>query len=371
MSTTPVRALRADTIPTLATGGIMRVGVVGAGRIGQRRAEVAAADASCEVVAIADVDQSRARGLADRVGCRSVAPWDELVQMPEVDVVVVATSHDGLAPIAVAAASAGKHVLCEKPLGRDLGEAHAIMRAARATGVVLKTGFNHRHHPAIQAAHARLPTLGRILFACCRYGHGGRPGYEQEWRGQAARAGGGELLDQGIHVLDLFRWFVGDIVEVQGLVTTAFWQVAPLEDNAFAWLRTAQGQVASLHASWTRWRNLFSLEIFGEHGALAVEGLGGSYGTERLIVTERRPGEPPLVAEESFPGPDTSWTEEWREFVRAIRTGDTPLGDGADGLAAMRLVDAIYRAAQVGAVVKVEEETDESDGTRGWSGHAA
>ena len=357
--------------PAPALGSPLRAGVIGAGLIGERRAQVAAADPSSAVVAIADLDVDRARRVAERVGCAAVREWSEIVCMPGVDAVIVATSHDGLAPIAVAAARAGKHVLCEKPLGRDLGEARAIVCAARDAGVVLKTGFNHRHHPAIRAAHQRLPELGRVLFARCRYGHGGRAGYEQEWRGNAVSAGGGELLDQGIHVLDLFRWFVGEFVEVHGVMSTAFWQIAPLEDNAFAWLRTAAGQVASLHASWTQWRNLFSFEVYGEHGALAVEGLGGSYGTERLITTTRRPGELPLVEEESYPGPDRSWVEEWGEFTRAIRAGEVPLGDGYDGLAAMRLVDAIYRAARVGAAVGVEEHGDQSDGARGRSGHAA
>src|SRR5437867_1408663 len=247
------------------TDAVLRVGVVGCGLIGTRRASVAANDPKCRVVVVADRHLARAREVAQRIGALPAADWEEVIGHPEVDAVAVATTHDWLSPVSVAAIKAGKHVLCEKPMSRNSREAEGMAMAARSSGRVVKIGFNHRYHPAIQRAH-QLAGVGRIgmpLFARCRYGHGGRPGYEREWRMNPALSGGGELLDQGIHVIDLFRWFLGDLQVVAGATANWVWK-APVEDNVFALFRTRQGQIASLHASWTQWKNLFSLEIYGD-----------------------------------------------------------------------------------------------------------
>ncbi|HVS84902.1 MAG TPA: Gfo/Idh/MocA family oxidoreductase [Gaiellaceae bacterium] len=230
--------------------------------------------------------------------------------------------------------------------------------AARTHERVLKVGFNHRFHPAVARAHelAAAGAIGPLLSIRAAYGHGGRAGYEREWRADPELSGGGELLDQGVHVLDLCRWFLGEFSEVHGVVATSFWEIAPLEDNGFALLRTAGGQVASLHTSWTQWRNLFRFEVFGRDGWLAVEGLGGSYGTETLVHGTRRP-EFGVPEEErfEFPGADESWRLEWEELRAAIAEGRDPSGSGDDGVEAARLVEAIYRSAHEGARVELHE----------------
>jgi predicted dehydrogenase len=324
--------------------------------IGSRRASLVGSVEECTVQAIADTDLDRARRAAEPLGCRATASWQEVVTAPDVDAVVVATPNRVATDVAIAAAEHGKHVLCEKPLGRNAGEAARIVAAARRHGVTLKTGFNHRHHPAIAAAHAAVAggEIGTPMFLRCVYGHGGRPGYDKEWRGNAELAGGGELLDQGVHVMDLSRWFLGEFEEVMGVTPRWFWDIAPLEDNAFAVMRTARGQVAQLHTSWTQWRNRFSFEVFGLDGYAAVEGLGGSYGLETLTIGRRRQESgPPEQRVTEYPGPDVSWTAEWREFVTAIRERREPLANGEDGLEALRLVAAVYRAAESRSVTRV------------------
>ena len=196
--------------------------------------------------------------------------------------------------------------------------------------------------------------IGSLMYIRAAYGHGGRPGYDQEWRADADLAGGGELLDQGVHIVDLCRWFLGDFVQVIGMLGTWFWQMAPLEDNGFALLRAAGGQVATLHTSWTQWKNLFRMEIFGKDGYLLIEGLGGSYGTETLTIGIRRlESGPPIVESQEFPGPDISWRAEWEEFKAAIQEGRQPLGNGHDGYQAARTIDAIYESARTGKVVDI------------------
>jgi len=331
----------------------MRVGIVGAGLQGRRRAQALKAVDGSQLVIVADVRQDAAVALAAGVGCPATPAWHDVVARDDVEAVIVCTPPHLHAEVALAATKAGKHVLCEKPLARNVDEARAMVRAARESGVRLKCGFNLRHHPAIRQVRRWYDdgAVGEIDWIHCRYGIGGRPGYDQDWRANAEMSGGGQLMDQGVHLLDLCRWFLGDFAEVTGFLATRFWPIAPLEDNAFALLRTAGGQVASLHATWTQWKPLFSFEISGHDGYLIVEGLGGAYGTERAIIGRRDFATPFREETVEFRGDDRSWEEEWREFVEAIREGREPLASGRDGLAALELAHAIYESARSGRAV--------------------
>jgi predicted dehydrogenase len=189
----------------------------------------------------------------------------------------------------------------------------------------------------------------------CRYGHGGRAGYDREWRGNRSLAGGGELTDQGVHVVDLLHWFVGVPATAFAALQTAVWPLGDLEDNAFGMFEFSKGVVASFHTSWTQWKNLFSFEVFGRDGALIVEGLGRSYGTESLTLHRRRAeGGPPDTSRWTYEGDDESWALEWEDFVGAIRTGRPVLGGAGDGVVAMEMLDALYRGAAARAFVPVK-----------------
>jgi predicted dehydrogenase len=209
----------------------------------------------------------------------------------------------------------------------------------------VKVGFNHRFHPAAQKARALLDggACGDVMFLRGRYGHGGRLGYEKEWRADPAQSGGGELIDQGVHLIDLARWFLGaELVDVQGRVETYFWKM-PVDDNAFLTLGTASRQVAHLQVSCTEWKNMFALEIYARHAKLHWEGLGGSYGPERLTHWQMSPamGPPDGVTYEYAPA-DKSWALEWADFKHAVATKTRPSGDVHDALATLRIVDRVY-----------------------------
>lgn len=332
----------------------MRVGIIGAGLQGWRRAPVLKQFPGTEAVIVATAHQETAERLANSIGCQATTNWAEVVEK-DLDAVLVCTPPHLHAPISIAAMKTGKHVLCEKPLARSLDEAEEIVKVAQENGVKLKCGFNHRHHPGIQQAREWFDKgiIGELNFLRCRYGICGRPGYEKEWRAKPEIAGGGHLMEQGIHAIDLFRWFLGEFTEVVGFTATRFWDMAPLEDNAFALFRTEKGQVASLHSSLTQWKNLFSFEIFGQDGYILVEGLGGSYGTEKVTLGKRALLEPFKEETTEFRGGDRSWYEEWKEFVAAIKEDREPLGNGRDGLEALRLVNAVYQSAANSCVVKL------------------
>lgn len=325
----------------------MRVAVIGAGKFGTRRAVAAAENSDSCVVVVADVVADRAQELANRIGCAATSEWREAVTREDVDVVIVSTPTHQLTLTSRVALEAGKHVLVEKPFGRTPDEVHPLLELADRKNLRLKAGYNHRYHPALQKAHElfALGKIGRALFLRCSYGHGGREGYEREWRTQADISGGGELLDQGVHALDLFQWFVGGFEEVVGFVTTAFWPIAPAEDNAFALLRTSTGCVAQLHASWTNWKNVFAFEVCGETGSLTVSGLGGSYGPERLCFGSRHScGVRPEEKWFEFPEQDRSLELEWSDFLRCIANDQEPPSSGREAWRTLQLVHAIYDA---------------------------
>lgn len=322
------------------------VAIVGCGLVGRKRA---AALPGGRLVACADLDETRARTLAQLAGAPdapvAVASWQDVVRRPDVDVVIVATTNDALAPVTAAAIGAGRHVLVEKPAARTEAEVMPLIDLAARHGVHVRVGFNHRHHPALQKAREIVDSgaLGPLMFIRGRYGHGGRVGYDREWRANPEQSGGGELLDQGVHLIDLSRWFLGDLPVVDGFAATYFWDM-PVDDNAFLTLRTSKGQCAFLHVSCSEWKNLFSLEIYGRVGKLAIDGLGGSYGVERLTWYRMLPEMgPPDTTSWEYPGADRSWALEFEAFVSDIREGRAPQPGLDDARAVLRVVDAIYR----------------------------
>ena len=325
----------------------MRVGIVGCGLIGNKRAK--ALGEGDRLVVVADSHPGRAEGLAKQhAGCDVARDWSAIVARNDVDAVVVATTNDTLAAVTEAAVRTGKHVLVEKPAARSAAEIEPVAAAAREAferrGVVVKVGFNHRFHPALQKSREIFESgaLGEMMFVRARYGHGGRRGMEKEWRGDRNIAGGGEMLDQGVHLIDLARWFLGDFPHVTGHVARYFWEWA-VEDNGFALLKTDKGQTALLHASCTEWKNLFSFEVYGKDGKLAIDGLGGSYGVERLAYYKMLPQMgPPETTIWEYPGDDRSWHLEWQHFKSCVATRHRPSGDMDDAFAALRVVQALY-----------------------------
>ena len=325
----------------------MRVAIIGCGLIGNKRAKALRREDS--VVAAADTNLARAQQLATQhPGCHATADWREAVSRKDVDVVVVATTNDMLAPVTLAALENRKHVVVEKPAARNAAELEPVAEAARRAladhGVVVKVGFNHRFHPALLKAReiADAGALGPLMFIRGRYGQGGRLGMEKEWRGNKQIAGGGEMLDQGVHLIDLSRWFLGEFTEVSGHVGRYFWNWE-VEDNGFALLKTATNQVAWLHASCTEWKNMFSFEVYGTVGKLAIDGLGGSYGVEWLAYYKMLPQMgPPETTIWEYPFEDRSWQLEWAQLLDCVRQRKQPEGNLDDALAALRVVGKLY-----------------------------
>jgi predicted dehydrogenase len=319
----------------------LNVAIIGCGLIGQKRAK---ALGTSTLAAAVDVDLRRAEALAQGKA-PALADWREALALPGVDAVIISTLHNSLAEIARGAIAAGKHVLMEKPGARQPSELADLPALAAENNVVVRVGFNHRYHRAFRKARELVESgaLGPLMFVRARYGHGGRVGYDREWRADPALSGGGELIDQGVHLIDLARWFLGDFTEIDGYAHTYFWDM-PVDDNAFLLLKTADKQVAHLHASCTEWKNIFSFEIYGRTGKLHIEGLGGSYGVEQLSFYNMLPEMgPPETQIWQYPMADDSWEVEMAAFIDNIAKGRPAEPGLGDAIAALAVVEAIYR----------------------------
>ncbi len=321
----------------------MKVAIIGCGLIGSKRAKNLGEH---QLVVACDKDIKLAENICTLAGSgRVVKDWKEAAGYPGVDIVIVSTTNDWLTPIGLYALERGKHVLVEKPAARSYKEIKPFLKKAESSDKVVKVGFNLRYHPAIVKAKEICGTkeFGELMFIRARYGHGGRVGYEKEWRAKLEISGGGELIDQGIHLIDLSRYFLGDFAHIDGFIHTYFWNM-PMEDNGFILLRTKIQQVAWLHASCTEWKNLFCLEIYGKYGKLQIDGLGGSYGIEKLTYYKMLPQMgPPETKVWEFSGEDKSWAEEFKAFIKAINEHKPVDGGIHDAGEALKIVDELYK----------------------------
>lgn len=328
---------------------MFRTGIIGYGKMGRLRHEKCLALGGLEVVSVFDPFTSDITSSSGAKVCDSA---EAILMDPSIEVVFIATVNAYIKDLTIAALRAGKHVFCEKPPALNAHEMREIMAVEKATDRVLMYGFNHRQHGAALQMHDIVISgqYGRILWMRGRYGKSVDTDYLDTWRANPKLSGGGILIDQGIHMLDLFLYLGGSFDEVQAMVSSLYWQIEGVEDNVFAILRNSTtGRVASLHSTMTQWRHLFSLEVFMERGYMVLNGLktsSDSYGQEKLVVVKNRSKVPAATWEEEeefLYEIDTSWETEMKIFRSALQTG-APIttGSSQDALKVMELVDRIY-----------------------------
>ena len=312
----------------------INVGIIGLGKVGLLRKDLILRHPAFTLKALCDVTNP-----ADSVisGYQYFNNYQDLLAS-DVDAVFIATPNKYTPEIVIAALNRNKNVFCEKPPGMTVADVeHIIAAEKKSTGRVLKFGFNHRYHGAVMEAKKIIDSkkLGKILWIRGVYGKSGGLRFAKEWRSHRDLAGGGILLDQGIHMLDLFRYFLGDFSEIKSFVTTAYWDI-DVEDNAFALLRTKGGQIAFIHSSSTQWKHTFNMEICLEGGYVNINGILSSTRSdgqgERLIVAKKEfeneaesvgnPRESTTLFDR-----DRSWEMEVEEFATCINN-KTPVTAG-------------------------------------------
>lgn len=317
--------------------------IIGAGLIGEKRS--IALPKGIKLTTVCDINTTSGKLFARKHGCVFEKNWENVVNDKNIDVIIIATTNNSLVPIALGAMKNKKHVLLEKPGARNPEEFKKLLSAQKKNKIVARIGYNHRWHPAIMKAKEIIDSkkYGPVMFIRARYGHGARVGYGKEWRFEPKIAGGGELLDQGCHLIDLANFYVGEMNTAIGFTEKMFWS-KKLEDNAFFILRNKKGQVAHLSASCTEWKNIFVFEIMLKRAKIQINGLGRSYGKETITLYKMKPEMgPPDVEEIDFIEEDLSWKLENEEFFDAIKKKDFSDKKLKEGYYAIKKVFDIYK----------------------------
>jgi predicted dehydrogenase len=345
----------------------VRTGLVGCGWAGALRAAAVARLPGFRLVAVTDQDAARARALAYSRSAQAHLDWPSLVRRDDLDLVIVSTPPSGHAEICIAALEHGKTVLCEKPLARTPAECRQILEASRRHGRLVATGFNYRFYPAIMKMREVLDSglIGELDHVRSYAGHPGGREFTHAWVHDVDVMGGGTLLDNGIHLVDLTRYVLGEVAEVQGYATANVWGFRGCEDNGFALLRSPAGKVAALHSSWSEWRGYrFAVEVYGTRGCVRA-----SYPPMMTEVVRVDPARArPLSSRYLFPWFQLierlrsprwtaleSFTRELAAVERAQRGERTALALGLDGLRAVQIAHGVYRSSTQGAPIRLEE----------------
>lgn len=341
----------------------MGFALIGCGAIGKFRAEAMQQTPGAKLVVVSDKDEARGRELAAQSGARFEPDWRNALS-DDVASVIVSTPPPLHLEMVTGAVERGKHVLCEKPLGRYPDECAQMVAAAQKAGRYLGTGFNYRFYQAIVTAKEVLDSgrIGELDHVRSFAGHPGGKEFTHPWVHDVNIMGGGALLDNGIHILDLTQFFLGDVVEVKGYRTAHVWKFPDTEDNAFALLKNSAGKTAIVQASWSEWRGYrFWVEVYGTLGCVRA-----SY--------------PPMLAEATwFDKPDgrrsrkfyvypvfqviermksykytvvQSFIAEVQAFMRAVRGEQVSAATGAEGKRAVEIAHAVYRSSATGETVR-------------------
>jgi predicted dehydrogenase len=352
-----------STANSAAGASQLRYGLIGCGDIGVVRA-AALARTDARLVAVTDVDPAKASAIGTQHGAAVDRDWHALLARADLDAVIVSTPPSLHAEMCIEALEAGKHVLCEKPLARTADECRLMVAAAERSGRVLATGFNYRFYPSFMRAREVL-TSGRIgkLSHIRAYAGYSATGHNQPWVKDAAVVGGGALHDNGVHLIDLVRSFLGEVDEVQGFATGSVWNYGDAEDNGFLLMRSSHGVVATLHASWTEWgRYEFRVELVGTLGKITAtcfpmrtevlwtDRTGGRTRSERHNFIGTMLGEHArsyrwVVAR--------SFAREYEGFASRVAGRPSNIASGLDGLRAIEIACA---AQHLGGVAQAPEK---------------
>ena len=321
-----------------------KVGIIGYGKMGQIRHQVISAFEDVQVQSIYDPEKVDTE-------IEKAQSSDQIIENPEIDAVFTCTPNYLNKPLTIQSLKAGKHVFCEKPPAFTAKDIEEIRAVEKESGKVLMYGFNHRHHASIKYMKKLVDDkeFGKILWMRGRYGKSVDETFYDNWRAKKELAGGGILIDQGIHMLDLLLHLGGNFDNVHASVSNLYWNLN-VEDNVFATLEnTKTGLAASLHSTMTQWRHLVSLEVFLEKGYLVLNGLktsSNSYGEEILTIAKNRSTAPVATWKDEKNityHTDESWESELTEFFSAIKSNrEVKLGNSSDALKLMKIIDKIY-----------------------------
>lgn len=319
--------------------------------MGQRRAETAALHPDAQLVYAVDCNEESAAKVAKKFGCAHSTDIGQIITRDDVDCIIVSLPNKQHVETVVPALEAGKHVFCEKPLARNPTEARRMVEAAQASRATLTTGSNMRYFPNVIQAKSLITggSIGNILFLRGWIGHQGW-NLNDSWFSQPELAGGGTFLDNGIHLLDLTRFFLGEIVTCSGIVQTNLWPVTPLEDFGVGIFRTADEKTATIQASWTDWNGYAYLEIYGSNGYIQID----SRGKHCKTVLGDRNGKEQVFDYSHLP--PSSYKDEFASYLEELKHKRQPSPTGYDGMRVVQMAWGVYESSKTGAIVNLPED---------------
>lgn len=322
-----------------------KIGLIGAGRMGTRWAQIISKSPRATLAFVVDTDSSRAKAVGEKYGAASSGNREDAFAR-QTDAVFIVTPHAFLYPLAKDALLAGTHVFVEKPGSKTAKEMRGLIRLAKEKKRALMVGFNYRYFDSIQKAKRIIERggIGTVTALRIVHGHPGRLGYQKEWRMNKRLAGGGVLMDQGLHLIDLALWFFNEpITEISGVLNNRAWH-AEVEDAAVLLLQTRKGQMASLSVSISEWKPVFSLHIIGEKGYIALDGLGRKYGDGARLALGRYDQKTKKLKEQIIacnPDADEALRREFAEFISSLHEKQ-PATNAEDALKVLEIVEAVY-----------------------------
>jgi len=326
----------------------LKVGIAGFGVVGKKRKACVDRHPNLRLVAVCDRNFDD-EGLLEE-GVYYYQNYQNLLDQ-ELDILIICLTNEIAPEVTIAGLHAGLHVFCEKPPGRNVEDIKRVIQIESQNPLLkLMYGFNHRYHESVQNALKLVQDgkFGKVINIRGLYGKAKLITFNQpDWRTRREIAGGGVLLDQGIHMVDLMRLFGGNFTEVHSFISNRHWGY-DVEDNAYALMKTEDGVVGMLNSSATQWRHRFNLDINLEYGSIILGGIISgtkSYGAETLTVIEADPDNDNGDPKEKIIryNRDPSWDEEIIVFVNAIlKKTQIQSGSSEDALKTMQLVYKIY-----------------------------
>ncbi|MDA9068913.1 Gfo/Idh/MocA family oxidoreductase [Gammaproteobacteria bacterium] len=330
----------------------MRVGIAGYGVVGKTRHLSIEKNTTFQVTAVSEKNNEARKSIPSNISIYD--DYKSLIADSDIDIIFISLPNQFAAEASILSLQKGLHVFCEKPPAKTLAELEEVFLVSQQyPNLKLMYGFNHRFHHSVEQAKLIIQdnSLGRLINMRGVYGKSQMISFNQsDWRTKREESGGGILLDQGIHMLDLMRYLSGeDFSEIFSFIDNAFWNF-DVEDNAYVLMKSQTGVVAQLHSSATQWRHLFNLEITMEKGSLVLGGLltgSKSYGEETLTIVTADPDNDKGAPRESISkyNEDVSWDNEIKYFAKSLAE-KSPITRGSidDAVETMKLIEKIYKA---------------------------